>query len=196
MPLKKGKSFFKPMSNMFIMLKRVAIGAKNFKIENFIVISISIFVMNAQNFWHSIIPTSFTRFYHFASNHIFSYRLECGNPFFFFGFVNAGNATKTFCLRRTCLKKFSTMSTWAANRSFCALRFVIAPSAAILCFIESGRYVAKNSTTNLTVCSNLNSSGERLARTRAVLKSLKSVFGNVDKFLTVPARNVFSCKEL
>jgi hypothetical protein len=151
MPLNKAIfSFFKSMTNMLNMFQAMAIWAKNLEIRNIIIISISIFMMNAKYAQILIITTSVTFFNQLTTNHHFS---NCCKRWFesFFGFFiyTRFRTIFSFANIRGRSKKFlEAMMTFETNTSFSKLRFVITFSRAIFCLITSGRNMRKLYATN------------------------------------------------
>ena len=200
MPLKKGKSkkaissFFVTMSNMSPMFKRVAIWAENLKVRQVVISPVSIFVMDAQYLWDRIIPATFATCNHASQFHVFPDGTKSGVPNFLFRFIYAFYATINSRFGRASQKFNSAMFTIAANRSFKSLRFVIAFPTAIFCSVRTRRNVGKLVPTNFTVCCNLHPCSKTLATSGTILKTVKSVFGNIDKSFAMPATQFFTCK--
>ena len=77
------------MSNMFLMLQRMAIRTKYHQIFRFIIIPICINMMNSKNIFALIITTILTFFKHASANHIFSNCSKVCFPRKFAFFINA-----------------------------------------------------------------------------------------------------------
>ena len=209
MPLLKGKGksaissniselvglLFKTMFNMFHVFKRMAIRAKNFQIAHIIIFWISVFVMNTQNFWLSIVSTYFAFIDQPSSKHIFADRLKCGKPNIFFWFVYTCYAAINSWFRWICQKNFTTMFAITGNRTIKSLSFIITFATAIFCFIRSRRYVRKFIAANFTNCCNLNSCCQPFARSGAILETIKPVLWYIDKSFAMPARRLLPSTE-
>lgn len=196
MPLAKGKLLSKPMRNMHIVLQRMAIWTQYLQIAQFIVFSVSIFVMNTKYFFNLVVPTSLTRDNKPSFYHVFSYTLKCWRPFFFFRLVNALNATKYSWLGWAGKKSYSAVQTVDCHRSLGALSFVVTISATVLRSVGSRRYMGKFFATNIAICNDLNASRKGLAGSRAVPKGFESVLRYIDKLLAVTAGQHFSSVRL
>lgn len=200
MPLLKGKSkkvvssFFVTMSNMSPMFKRVAIWAENLKVRQVVISPVSIFVMDAQYFGGCAIPASFACLNHASHLHIFSNSPERRTPHFFFRFINAFYTAINSRFGGVCVKFFCTMFAIAKHGPLEALRFIITLFATIFCSVRTRRNVGKLVPTNFTVCCNLHPCSKTLATSGTILKTVKSVFGNIDKSFAMPATQFFTCK--
>ena len=176
------------------MLKGVAIWTKNLKVFHCIIFAVAVFMVNAKNCWNFAVSASLTFFYKISNNHIFTNRLKGWVPNFFFWFVNTCNAAKFSRFTRACQKRLAAMFAIAGNSAFKALRFVIACFATIFSGVGAGRYVVKCRLTNIAICGNLHAGSHSFAGSGTILKTGKSVFGNISKCFAMPTWHLFSSK--
>lgn len=144
--------FLEAVSYMLSVFKRMAHWAQNLKIFQRIVVAISVFMVDAENFRNFAVAAPFAIFKHFALRHIFSDRCESRFPNLFGGFINA-RARTVFSWMRWGIKKLNfAMLTSVFGSSLFQHRFVIAFSRAILGFISSAGNVRKFSVANSAYC--------------------------------------------
>jgi TM2 domain-containing membrane protein YozV len=86
------------------------------------------------------------------------------------------------------------MFTIASDRAFESLGFVITLPATVFSSVGAGRYMVKCRLTNIAICGNLHAGVHSFAGSGTILKTGKSVFGDIDKVFTMPARHLFSSK--
>jgi len=103
------------MSNMFLMLQRMAIRTKYHQIFRFIIIPICINMMNSKNIFALIITTILTFFKHASANHIFSNCSKVCFPRKFAFFINARLGTIFTISAWRVIKSFMTMPAFVFN---------------------------------------------------------------------------------
>ncbi len=143
----------------------MAIWTKNFKVLNIIIMTISVFMMNAKNFKLSIITTSIAMANQFTTNHCFSYRGKGWFKNFLGCFINTGfRAIFSFV---TCMssKFLKTMLASIFCFSFISLSYIVTNSRAIFSFITSRRNMSKDYSTDKTISFDFGSSVFCLATT-------------------------------
>lgn len=121
MPLLKGKS----MRDMFFMPKRMTIWTQNDKVVDRILISISVFMMNLQNFWMFIISAIITFIDKSSTFHCTSDTLEISSSCFFYIFRKTFLRTEFPAVRQRRFKFFATVFAFFYRFAFVGLRFII-----------------------------------------------------------------------
>ena len=171
------------------MFKRMTVWAQHFKITEVIIFAVSIFVMNAKNFWVLCVPTFSAFNQHTSRQHAFAH---CGKIRFPFGFMRLVDACfrTVFAFGRRRIQKFSAaMYAAIPNRPFFVHGFVIALRAAIFSFVCTARNMRKNTATFSAICRNLRSCSQCHARSAAILRRVFSVFRHRKICATMFARN-------
>lgn len=79
------------MTNMLVMLYRVAVCAQDFKIRNIIVVSIMISMMNTKYIWMRVKTASVAFLYHASSLHLSSYGSKFWRKCLFIFLADAGS---------------------------------------------------------------------------------------------------------
>lgn len=184
--------FNKSMRDVPLVFNGMAIWTKNLQVIYIIIFSVSIFMMNSKNFFNFAKSASLTFYNKISCKHVFS---SCGKawiPNIYFCFIYTRFAAKHFSLRRTCKKFYAAMFAIFFNRSFDFLGNVIAFSAAIFCQIRSRRYVIKIIFANFANRLHRYSGCESLARSGAILKIFKPIYGNISIFPAITTFNLFS----
>jgi len=180
------------MANMFRMFKAMAVRAKNFQIGNLIVRSVPIFVVNTQNFWMRIKPTSITFCNSSPSKKIFSCRRERRIPYFFLRFPNTSPRAIFSRFTWRAFKVFIAMSARIIDRSFEMLGFVITTPRTILSFVASRTDMRELIQTYFTFSRYLNSCSFSFTRSRAIFGCFKPVFRYIKFFCTKCASDIFT----
>jgi hypothetical protein len=131
------------MINMFKVLKTMAIRAKYFKIRNFVIHAISIYMMNTKNTWFRIVAASIAHDNHIASEHLFSDRGKFRAPFRSGSFAITLLRAEFSFMARMAGKFLVAMLACIYGLAFVSLRNVVARSRAVFCFIAPRRNMCK-----------------------------------------------------
>lgn len=161
---------------MLHVLQRMAIWAKNFKVAQLVILSVSIFMVHTQNFGFGIVAAPFASRKKISLYHVFS---DCGKvwaPNFFCGLIYAHARTIFSVLRRRTQKFFTAMQTSVLYGTFAAHCFMKTLSRTIFGFIGAASNVSKNTSALNTICGSLNPSTQRHTFSAAVLSGVFSIF--------------------
>lgn len=143
------------MCNMFLMLHRMAVRAKNHEIAQFIIMPIFINMMNTKNIFTSIKTAKLAFFNHASTKHTFSYRSKFCFPYFMVAFIYTFLRTKFSFMRLRIHKFFVTMVTGIFSSSIVNLCFIATFIRTIFCFATPSGYMRKLFFTYKTICYNL-----------------------------------------
>lgn len=182
------------MWNMFFMNNRMTIWTYNQNIILLIVFSISIFMMQTQNFRKFIKTTNFTFFDPSSSFIQFSQRCRIFNIFRFNSlcYRSALFRTKNMIFARRAIKFYITIFTCVLFRSLSFLRSMITKTRTVFSFITSRGNVFKYFATNKTIIFNFNSTTKFVfAFSRTIFSCFKSISSYI-KFLFTWTNNKFS----
>ena len=153
----------------------MAIWAKNFKIAQIVILSVSIFVVHTQNFWLRIVAAPFTNRQQISFHHAFSDCSKIWTPNFLCCFIYA-SARTIFSFVRRRIQKFATaMQTGVLYSAFAAHCFMKAFSRAILSFVGAASNVGKNCVALRTICGNFNPCVQSHTFSAAILRSILSI---------------------
>lgn len=143
----------------------MAIWTKNFKILHIIIMTVSVFMMNAKYFRFVIVTTSFTFINQFTANHCFSYSGEGWFKSFLRCFINTGFRAIFSIVTSMANKFLKAMLASIFGFSFISLSHIVTSRRAILSFIAPRRDMSKGYVTDNTISSNFGSSIFCLATT-------------------------------
>lgn len=115
----------------------MAIRAKDFEIIKSIVVAITVFMMNAKNFWFAGESAMFAMKESAGPDHLFANSRILGDPSVSANLVDTLAAAINPSLGRRCQKLFTAMLAVYANRSLQMHRLVVALSRAILRCLRS-----------------------------------------------------------
>lgn len=161
---------------MLHVLQRMAVWAKNFKVAQVVILSVSVFMVHTQNFWLQTVTTPFARHKKISFYHVFSHSSKIGPPNFFCGFIYASSRT-IFSFVRWRVQKFAAaMQTGVLYSTFAAHCFMKAFWRAIFSFIGSTSNMRKNCAAFSAICGNFNSCVQRHTFSAAILRSIFSIF--------------------
>lgn len=186
------KNIAELMDDMFFMFKRMAIRAKNYKIVQIIVFSISINVVYAKNIFNFIITTFLTYINHTATDHHSSdsckMRIKCRPSFF----IKTHYGTVNSFLIRTTSEFFIAVFAFCYNASSTTTRFIIAFPRTVFSFFCSCAYNLKFFITDFA--RKLISNRLRISRTFAgtIFSRAISIVRNIELFRTFDTINKFS----
>ena len=125
------------------MFQRMTIWAQHFQVAQFVVATVSIFMVHTKNLRRRIVTAPFTRSKHISFDHCFAHRRKIWVPHAFSRFVDTSSGTIfSFCGRRI-QKNNATMNTVVLHGAFFVHGFVVALRAAIFCFVGTARNVLK-----------------------------------------------------
>lgn len=179
----------KTVRGMPTMFQRMTIWTQHFQVAQFVVATVSIFMVHTKNLWCGVIPTAFARRQHVSFNHVFAYRCEFWPPHFFSCFINACTRTILAFCRRRIQKINSTMNAVVLHSAFFMHSFVVALRAAILCFIGAARNVLKIRPAFSANSTHLHSRGKSHTLPSTILRSVFSVLRHCKIGLAVLADN-------
>ena len=139
------------------MLQRMAIWAKNFKIAQIVILSVSIFMVYTQNFWLCIVAASVASCQQLSFQHIFSDGRKRRVPFAFSGFIDATFRAIFSFMRRRIQEFFSAMQTCVLSSTLAAHCFMKTFWRAILSFVSAASNMRKFCAAFLTIGCSLHS---------------------------------------
>lgn len=181
------------MGNMLIMNQRMTQRANYHQVFCFIVVPISIFMVNAQHFFHLFISAFYATFYHISSQHCFSDSRIFGRKSFHFTFIYAFPPAIFSFSRKTIIKISSTMKAFKGCVSSFYLRPMIAFSRTIFGFICPTRSMEKFFFANPTYCFYFFSFKKPLTSQGTVFSCIHPIVFNIKNFFTKQTNFRYMC---
>lgn len=181
------------MRNVFPMKNRMAVRTNYHQIFTFIIFSIFIYMMNAENFFNFIVSAHFTFFYKTSTLQSFSEISKmCISFWFSLKLSTTLCGTKAISFAWRSHKLLITCCTCKFLRSFSFLRTMITKSRTIFSFVATRRYVSKFFITNRTISFYLHFITFILACSRTIFKSFQTIFRHIQFFITKQTTNIWS----
>lgn len=165
-------------------------GTNNHQISDFIIISISILMMNSKNVFKFFISTYnaflnyISSYQHFANCTIFGFKYR------FFRFVNARFRAINSFFRRAIVKGIFAMFANMFDGSPSDLGAMITFSRTIFCFITSRRNMCKQFRTNYTIRFNSDCIAFIFTFTRTIFERFQSIFRNIQSCFATQTFNI------
>ena len=182
---------------MFTMLQRMAIWAQHLQVAQFVVATVSVFVMDTKNVRRSVVPAPNTSSKHVSFSHVFPHGGEVRTPDFFGRFVDTGPRAVFSFVRGRPQKSAAAMLACVRHGALLVHSFVIAFCRAILGFVCAAGNMRKCGAALLASTGNLHPAGkcETLAATEhcgvlAVLRNRKDTLALPTCFL-IPNSGAF-----
>ena len=171
------------------MFQRMTIWAQHFQVAQFVVATVSIFMVHTKNLRHRIVTAPFTCSKHISFDHCFAHRRKIWPPHIFSSFVNTGFGTIFSFCRRRIQKNNATMNAVVVHSAFFVHGFVVALRAAIFCLVGAARNMLKIGSAFGACRIHLRSSRKSHTLSTTILRSVFSVLWHCKTGLAVFANN-------